>query len=407
MTSVGPTVQINNVDKIPTEQKSAFYSFLKSLASFTGDLSAVTCPAFLLAPQSLIEYSEYWAAQPELFAAIPKPDSEVDRLLAFIKWFISSLNASYRKRVPSGQWEKKPFNPVLGEQWFMNWCDVDGSGETEVICEQVSHHPPITGFYIKNENAGISLNGHSGQKTRILSAALVCDQTGREVVTLKSRNNETYLFTSPSLTVRGIWYAAPYVELIGTTFIQASSGYYATVEYSSRGWISGEKNHFKCLIRKNSDPKDYLYKIEGQWTGKSTLTNFQTKESKPFLDVNSLKPARAKLKPLKDMGEMESRRIWEKVSEAIRDNDTALAGKEKTIIENQQRTIKKERDEKGLEWEPKYFKWVDNEAKVEKLQGMLDKVIKCKSEVKHDTGNWVFKDELSKKDKKKKKSTSS
>lgn len=197
------------------------------------------------------------------------------------------------------------------------------------------------------------------------------------------------------------------MELIGTTFIQASSGYYATVEYSSRGWISGEKNHFKCLIRKNSDPKDYLYKIEGQWTGKSTLTNFQTKESKPFLDVNSLKPARAKLKPLKDMGEMESRRIWEKVSEAIRDNDTALAGKEKTIIENQQRTIKKERDEKGLEWEPKYFKWVDNEAKVEKLQGMLDKVIKCKSEVKHDTGNWVFKDELSKKDKKKKKKSTS
>lgn len=200
---------------------------------------------------------------------------------------------------------------------------------------------------------------------------------------------------------------APYVELIGTTFIQASSGYYATVEYSSRGWISGEKNHFKCLIRKNSDPKDYLYKIEGQWTGKSTLLNYQTKESAPFLDVNSLKPARAKLKPLKEMGEMESRRIWEKVSEAIRDNDTALAGKEKTIIENQQRNIKKERDEKGLEWEPKYFKWVDNEPKVEKLQGMLDKVIKCRSDVKRDTGNWVFRDELSKKDKKKKKKSTS
>jgi hypothetical protein len=49
--------QVNNVDKIPNEQKGAFYSFLKSLASFTGDLSSVTCPAFLLAPESLIEYS--------------------------------------------------------------------------------------------------------------------------------------------------------------------------------------------------------------------------------------------------------------------------------------------------------------------------------------------------------------
>lgn len=62
MTSVVPSGQINNVDKIPTEQKSAFYSFLKSLASFTGDLSAVTCPAFLLAPESLIEYS--WVTLP-------------------------------------------------------------------------------------------------------------------------------------------------------------------------------------------------------------------------------------------------------------------------------------------------------------------------------------------------------
>lgn len=131
----------------------------------------------------------------------------MNRLLAFIKWFISYLNASYIKRVPKGLWEKKPLNPVLGEQWMMNWCDVDGNGETKVLCEQVSHHPPVTGFYIKNDKAGVVLNGHSGQKTRISNATLVCDQTGLEVLTLKSRYNESYLFTSPSLTVRGIWYA--------------------------------------------------------------------------------------------------------------------------------------------------------------------------------------------------------
>lgn len=89
----------------------------------------------------------------------------------------------------------------------MTWCEVDNCGETEVLCEQVSHHPPVTGFYIKNEKAGVVLNGYSGQSTRISNATLVCDQTGHEIVTLKSRNDETYLFTSPSLTVRGIWYA--------------------------------------------------------------------------------------------------------------------------------------------------------------------------------------------------------
>jgi hypothetical protein len=49
--------EVNNVDKIPSEQKGAFHQFLKSLASFSGDLSSLTCPAFLLAPVSLIEYS--------------------------------------------------------------------------------------------------------------------------------------------------------------------------------------------------------------------------------------------------------------------------------------------------------------------------------------------------------------
>ncbi|CAO0802935.1 unnamed protein product [Mucor circinelloides] len=275
----------------------------------------------------------------------------------------------------------------------MNWADVDGCGETEVLCEQVSHHPPVTGFYIKNDKAGVVLNGHSGQKTRISSATLVCDQTGREVMTLKTRNNEKYLFTSPSLTVRGIWYAAPYVELIGTTYIQASTGYYASIEYSSRGWISGEKNHFKCLVRKNKDHKDYLYKVEGQWSGKSTITDYKTKVSKPFLDINILKAAAAKVKPLEKMGEMETRRIWQKVSEAIRANDTVLAAKEKSVIENKKRAEKKEREEEGVQWEPVYFKWVEEEPDVAKLQSMLSKVAKYKGDP-NPNGNWVFRKEL-------------
>ncbi|KAI8879972.1 Oxysterol-binding protein [Backusella circina FSU 941] len=392
------TDQINNVDKIPSEQKGAFYSFLKSLASFTGDLSSVTCPAFLLAPESLIEYSEYWAAQPEIFTAIPQPEDPVERLLAFIKWFISYLNAAYKRRVPKGQWEKKPFNPVLGEQWLMDW--VVDNDETNVVCEQVSHHPPITGFYIENKVAGVLLNGHSGQKTRISNATLVCDQTGREVLTLKSRDNETYLFTSPSLTVRGIWYAAPYVELIGTTYIQASTGYYASIEYSSRGWISGEKNHFKCLIRSNEDSlarKEYLYKVEGQWSGKSTVTDYKTKISKPFLDASTLTPATCQVKPLEQMGEMETRKIWKNVSDAIRLNDTVLAGKEKSIIENKKREEKKKRDEAGDVWHPEYFEWTEEDKDVKHLQNMLSKVIKQKHDVNaNEYGNWTFKKSTSK-----------
>jgi hypothetical protein len=40
--------------------------------------------------------------------------------------------------------EKKPLNPVLGEVFYGNWPDKDGRGETKLVSEQVSHHPPIT-----------------------------------------------------------------------------------------------------------------------------------------------------------------------------------------------------------------------------------------------------------------------
>ncbi|KAI8099023.1 uncharacterized protein BX664DRAFT_254822 [Halteromyces radiatus] len=309
-------------------------------------------------------------------------------MVAFVKWYVSSLNASYSSRVPKGEWEKKPYNPVLGEQYFMKWGQVDDCGETNVVCEQVSHHPPITGFCIKNEKAGLTLNGHTGQKTRFSTTSLICDQVGQSIVELASE--ESYLLTSPSLTVNGIWYAAPYVELTGNSYIQATTGLYATFEFSSKGWISGERNHFKCYIRKNGgNSKEYLYKIEGQWSYKSTITPYGSKKSEPFLDVTQLTPAPMEVKPLDQQGEMESRKIWQHVSEAIQAGDTTKAGVEKSKIENQKRAELAEREENKTTWEPIYFKWQDPEPKVQSLQRMLSSAVKNKYDPV-TSGNWVF-----------------
>lgn len=326
-----------------------------------------------------------------MFTAIPSADDECQRMLAFIRWYISALNASFSSRVPKGEWEKKPYNPVLGERWFATWGAVGASGETQVVCEQVSHHPPVTAFYIHNDKHKITLNGHSGQKTRFSGTSLICDQTGRGLVTLGTRDNETYMFTHPSLTVNGIWYAAPYVELTGTNYIQSSTNYYTTIEFSSKGWISGEKNHFKSHVYKNGD-KNYTYKVEGQWSGKSTLTAHGSKASEPFLDVAELRPAQLYVKPLEEQGPLESRRVWQKVSVAIRAGDVQTAGEEKSAIENEQRAQRKQREQDGIEWKPELFQWVEKEPHIEQLCEKLSSSVK----IKHnngvlETGNWVHK----------------
>lgn len=76
-------------------------------------------------------------------------------MLAVVRWFMSTLYGSYASRCTNGLNEKKPYNPILGEQFK---CTL---GDVKCVCEQVCHHPPISAFYLEDEKAGVSLNGHS------------------------------------------------------------------------------------------------------------------------------------------------------------------------------------------------------------------------------------------------------
>jgi hypothetical protein len=51
-------------------------------------------------------------------------------MLEVARWFMSTLWGSYASRCTNGLNEKKPYNPVLGEQFFCKLGDVD------CICEQ-------------------------------------------------------------------------------------------------------------------------------------------------------------------------------------------------------------------------------------------------------------------------------
>lgn len=48
----------SSLNEAPAAQKDSLRSFISTLASFTGDLSALTCPSFLLSSVSLLEYRQ-------------------------------------------------------------------------------------------------------------------------------------------------------------------------------------------------------------------------------------------------------------------------------------------------------------------------------------------------------------
>lgn len=120
---------------VPQSQKQGWSSFLKSIANFSGDLSSLTAPPFILSSTSLTEFSSYWAEHPSIFVAPAKEQDPAKRALLVLKWFLSTLKQQYASRSDKFGNEKKPLNPFLGELFLGKW--EDAAGTTELISEQV------------------------------------------------------------------------------------------------------------------------------------------------------------------------------------------------------------------------------------------------------------------------------
>ncbi|KAL9609049.1 MAG: hypothetical protein Q9167_006147 [Letrouitia subvulpina] len=112
-------------------------SFIKSIASFNGDLSSMTAPPFILGTLSLTEFSAYWTQHPSVFVAPAAEPDPAKRALLVLKWFLSSLRPSYSTRNDKYGSEKKPLNPFLGELFLGKW--EDEAGMTELVSEQVRY----------------------------------------------------------------------------------------------------------------------------------------------------------------------------------------------------------------------------------------------------------------------------
>ncbi|KAH3663999.1 hypothetical protein OGAPHI_004713 [Ogataea philodendri] len=356
-------------------------SFIKSIASYNGDLSSLTAPPFILSPTSLVEYPQYWSEHVDLFLApnfIRQEANDIDavelkHMVAVLRWFISTLKSQYCSRAESLGGEKKPLNPFLGELFLGKWTDQSASkqhGDTLLVSEQVSHHPPITAYAIENKTNKTVLQGYNGVRAFMSTTALNVRQYGHALLEYQNLK-ETYLITLPPLHIEGILMAAPFVELEQKSYIQSSAGYVAVIEYSGKGYFSGKSNSFKARIfkdiREAQDKTKALYTISGQWSGVSKISRGNTlaSDAQVFYDANAQKAQPLSVKPIEEQGPLESRRAWQKVADAIRANDYNLIHQEKSIIENEQRELRKKEQADNTTWKQKFFDEIDYKSLTE------------------------------------------
>ncbi|TVY82164.1 Protein kes1 [Lachnellula suecica] len=351
-------------EEVPAQQKSAFFSFIKSIATFKGDLSSLTAPPFLLSPQSITEYSAFWAEHPALFVAPAHEDDAQKRALGVLKWFLSTLKQQHSNKDDNGKKKKmKPLNPFLGELFLGKW--VDGAGTTELVSEQVSHHPPATAFNVWNNEHGIRLQGHIAPKVYFSSTVRI-DRKGYGTLHI-DKYNEVHLVTMPKVHIEGLMTASLSPELSGTSYIRSSSGYTTKIEYFCKGWISGKRNSFLATIFHDDNENEPIYAAEGQWNDTYTIKDGKTQNILEKVDVNTLSRTPLTIAPPEQQNHLESRRAWKPVVDAINKGDIFAVGQEKSKIENEQRELRKQEKAEEKEFPRRYFTLAQEDPVAEKL----------------------------------------
>ncbi|KAH9881932.1 hypothetical protein J1614_001103 [Plenodomus biglobosus] len=344
--------------------RSTLKEFLASIATISGDLSNITAPPFVLAENSTVEIPQYWADHPHLFvAAASEPDAE-KRALLVLKWFLGSLrNQQYAGRKEE-QGVKKPLNAFLGELFLGSWKDVE-LGETRLVSEQVSHHPPITACYLWNDKHGVRAEGFTQQEITF-NGSVSIRQKGYAVLHI-DRYDEDYLIPVPNVRVKGIISGMPYPELQGSYSLVSSSGYVSHVKFEGKGFFgTGTKNAFSARLYHCERPNDVLYTVKGAWNGVSTISDASGADLETF-DVGKLQSARLEAPELSQQDPWESRRAWGDVIAALRRGDMRGTTNAKSCVEQGQREMRKEGETQGKQWRSLFFQTVQQDPVFEQL----------------------------------------
>ncbi|KAF2121551.1 hypothetical protein BDV96DRAFT_564540 [Lophiotrema nucula] len=364
-----------------SSNRSTLREFLASIATIQGDLSNITAPPFVLGECSTVELPQYWVDHPLLFVAPAHGSTPEERALLVLKWFLGSLkNQQYAGRDES-EGVKKPLNAFLGELFLGSFQDEE-VGETRLVSEQVSHHPPVTACYLWNEKHGVRAEGFTCQEITF-SGSVSIKQKGYAIIHL-DKHDEDYLIPVPNVKVKGVITGTPYPELTGTYTICSSTGVVSEIKFEGKGWLGGgTKNSIEARVYNADRPTENLYTAEGSWNKRFTIRDVRSGKDVETYEVEATRkpiqvPDRSEQDP------WESRRAWGGVIDGLLRSDMKAVSDEKSVVEEAQRQMRKDEQARGTEFERVFFRKQQSDPLFEKLSA----IDKGSFEVDPDGGIW-------------------
>ncbi|KAI9352641.1 hypothetical protein BDR26DRAFT_797421 [Obelidium mucronatum] len=357
------TTSSTDVEVLDDEPRSILLSLISQL-TYGMDLHKVTLPTFVLETRSMCERITDFMSHPDLITGIPLLPDPLDRFIGITRFFLSGWHIR-----PKGV--KKPYNPVLGEFFRCTWTLPDKT-TSFYICEQVSHHPPISTYAYINPHHQFHISGDLRPKSRFLGNSAATLMQGSTRIQFKTALGgasggdedefERYTITFPNMYARGILFGTMYTELGDhATITCEQTDLSVQLDFKTRGVFSDRTlNVVEGDIKKRCGGGGgggvvVVAHVSGKWSDDSTTSSVANMNRKLLFDANSAEIHGKIVPPETEMESFESRRLWKKVTKGIQSKNLDEATSEKTAIEENQRKICKLREERDQEWKHRFF----------------------------------------------------
>lgn len=173
------------------------------------------------------------------------------------------------------------------------------------------------------------------------------------------RFNGPLQITHPGAYITGFLSGSPYIVMSDHTYISTlrsdtnpnkdEKGYRAIIQYNEESWITKPKFLIEGVVYETSDSDAEYTKIKqvpetavvarlkGSWKGRITIKKKGEKTESTLLDLSQLEVVPKSVRPVEKQDDMETRKFWEPVTNAIVKKDYKKATAHKQTIEQAQR----------------------------------------------------------------------
>jgi hypothetical protein len=147
--------------------------------------------------------------------------------------------------------------------------------------------------------------------------------------------------------------------------------------------LGGERNHVSAAVydKKDVEKISPLYTVDGSWSGTFTIREEGTGTVDTY-DSNVSEPSPITVASPEQQDPWESRKAWGGTITALNSGQMQAAANEKSRVEQGQRNMRLEEEQKGMKWEPLFFTNVQSDSRFSSLNKS--------TENGYDLGFWKF-----------------